>query len=180
MRVTKGSLILSSFGWVGVTGANAAACNADNCLRAVRATSFPTRDGLADCNSYLATTITPDPTTFTATATATQTVATVTVSPDTESESERKRIARPRRNLVEGRAAIRGRQNPRGGRGGGGIPTYASACSGSVRYSSACSCVGANVVTVTAAQLSTTVTGTVTVSETATVTTTVAGQESET
>lgn len=40
------------------------------------------------------------------------------------------------------------------------IPTYASACSGSVRYSSACSCVGATAATVTAAQPTVTETST--------------------
>ncbi|KAK6514580.1 hypothetical protein TWF281_004778 [Arthrobotrys megalospora] len=32
-------------------------CNANNCLRAVRATAFPTRPGTADCSSYFSTTI---------------------------------------------------------------------------------------------------------------------------
>ncbi|OIW23024.1 hypothetical protein CONLIGDRAFT_650129 [Coniochaeta ligniaria NRRL 30616] len=34
-------------------------CTHNNCLRAVLADSIPTRSGLADCNSYLQTTVTP-------------------------------------------------------------------------------------------------------------------------
>ena len=32
-------------------------CNQNNCLRAIIGSAFPTRDGLADCNSYLLSTI---------------------------------------------------------------------------------------------------------------------------
>lgn len=46
------------------------------------------------------------------------------------------------------------------------IPSYASACSGSVRYSSACSCIGVTGSTVTAPTPSTTVTVTATASQT--------------
>ncbi|KAE9370085.1 hypothetical protein N431DRAFT_484404 [Stipitochalara longipes BDJ] len=71
------------------------ACAADNCLRAVRASAFPTRLGTADCSSYFLTTVTGGS----------------TVAPSA-------------------------------------IPTYASACSGSARYSSACSCVGVTASTI--------------------------------
>jgi hypothetical protein len=46
------------------------------------------------------------------------------------------------------------------------IPSYASACSGSVRYSSACSCIGVTGVTTTAPAPSTTVTATATATTT--------------
>lgn len=38
-------------------------CNRDNCLRAVVASSFPTRSGAADCSSFFKDTVTPAPTT---------------------------------------------------------------------------------------------------------------------
>jgi len=78
----------------------AAACNHNNCLRAVIASAFPTRSGSADCSSYFKTTVETGP------------IPTKTVIPTS-------------------------------------IPRYASACSGSVGYSSACSCVGATAATIT-------------------------------
>ncbi|MCJ1296429.1 hypothetical protein MMC34_007995 [Xylographa carneopallida] len=125
--------------------ATTSACNADNCLRAVRASSFPTRSGAADCSSYFAATVTP------ATSTITQT-ATVTSFAN-----------KRRRALNEAEGALAPRQVtvvP------SAIPTYASACSGSVRYSSACSCIGVTATTSTAATPLTTVTVTVTASVT--------------
>jgi len=76
-----------------VTATGFATCNANNCLRAVRASAFPTRPGTADCSSYFSVTV--------------QKSGTVTeyITPTD-------------------------------------IPAYASACSGSVKYSSACSCIG--------------------------------------
>ncbi|MCJ1283027.1 hypothetical protein MMC26_002354 [Xylographa opegraphella] len=125
--------------------ASAASCNADNCLRAVRANSFPTRSGAADCSSYFEATVTP------ATATVTQT-ATIT------SYSNKRRRAL---NAVgEGVEARQMTDIPTA------IPTYASACSGSARYSSACSCIGVTATTSTAP----TPTMTVTVTATATAT----------
>ncbi|KAH8817347.1 hypothetical protein F5884DRAFT_779127 [Xylogone sp. PMI_703] len=70
-------------------------CNADNCLRGIRASAFPSVPGTQDCSAYFVSTSTP------ALSTTTSTVL-VTVS----------------------------------------IPTYASACSGYERYSSACACLG--------------------------------------
>ncbi|KAN0119734.1 hypothetical protein V8E51_001942 [Hyaloscypha variabilis] len=77
--------------WTLIEAANANSCNADNCLRAVIGSAFPTRDGAADCSSYFKATVTP--------------------------------------------AVIR--------------PSYASACSGTSRYSSASSCIGAKATTTT-------------------------------
>ncbi|MCJ1400014.1 hypothetical protein MMC11_003217 [Xylographa trunciseda] len=116
------------------------ACNADNCLRAVRASSFPTRAGAADCSSYFEATVTPATSTITTTATVTS-------------------FANKRRRGLNAEPALEARQVtvvP------SAIPTYASACSGSARYSSACSCIGVTATTSTAATPLTTVTVTVT------------------
>ncbi|MCJ1434077.1 hypothetical protein MMC27_003443 [Xylographa pallens] len=116
-------------------------CDADNCLRAVRASAFPNRSGAADCSSFFEATVTP------ATSTVTQT-ATVTAFSN-----------KRRRALNAAEEALEARQMtvvP------SAIPTYASACSGSVRYSSACSCIGVTATTSTAATPMTTVTVTVT------------------
>ncbi|RFU27980.1 hypothetical protein B7463_g8365, partial [Scytalidium lignicola] len=85
-----------------VNGAATAVCNADNCLRAIRASAFPSVPGTADCSAYFVATATPDVSTTTSTVV-------VTVS----------------------------------------IPTYASACSGFDRYSSACACIGVSGTTTT-------------------------------
>ncbi|MCJ1388317.1 hypothetical protein MMC18_001163 [Xylographa bjoerkii] len=119
-------------------------CNADNCLRAVRASSFPTRSGAADCSSYFEATVTPATSTITATATVTA-------------------FSNKRRRGLNAEPALEARQMtivP------SAIPTYASACSGSVRYSSACSCIGVTATTSTASTPMTTVTVTVTADET--------------
>ncbi|KAK6360922.1 hypothetical protein TWF730_007037 [Orbilia blumenaviensis] len=59
MRFTT-ALVLSSVLYaaeiVSATG-SPSGCNANNCLRAVRATAFPTRPGTADCSSFFSTTI---------------------------------------------------------------------------------------------------------------------------
>ncbi|KAK6337684.1 hypothetical protein TWF730_003076 [Orbilia blumenaviensis] len=81
-------------------------CNANNCLRAVRATAFPTRPGTADCSSYFSTTVVQ----HIKTVDWTRTTSYATIIPTD-------------------------------------IPAYASACDGSVKYSSACSCIGATPVT---------------------------------
>ncbi|EPS39087.1 hypothetical protein H072_7116 [Dactylellina haptotyla CBS 200.50] len=103
--------------------AAAAGCNKDNCLRAVIASAFTTRDGVADCHAYLVTTVTPAVSVVTSTVTS-------GVSSVTESYNNLRR-----RRLRERAAVLAGRAAPT-------IPAYASACSGAVRYSSACSCVG--------------------------------------
>ncbi|MCJ1420347.1 hypothetical protein MMC32_006704 [Xylographa parallela] len=116
-------------------------CNADNCLRAVRASAFPSRDGAADCSSFFEATVTP------ATSTITQT-ATVTAF-----ANKRRRALNAAEDALEARQVT---VVP------SAIPTYASACSGSVRYSSACSCIGVTATTSTATTPVTTVTVTVT------------------
>ncbi|RDW85974.1 hypothetical protein BP5796_04299 [Coleophoma crateriformis] len=126
-----------------------AACNADNCLRAVTGTAGVNNKPVltlrqADCSSFLAATVTPGISTITVTATAT-----VTSGPQRRAvDSHGNEIGEMEKRVVTAAAAV---------------PTYASACSGGVRYSSACSCFGITAYTVTAAAPSTTTTVTATV-----------------
>ncbi|MCJ1245925.1 hypothetical protein MMC30_003129 [Trapelia coarctata] len=119
---------------LGLLGAAAAGpnptgkCNADNCLRAVRATAFPTRQGFLDCLVYQQTTITPAITTETVTLTN-------TVAPPAITFAKVKRDAEPLMGRAVGADGAT-TNSPTA------IPTYASACSGAKRYSSACSCYG--------------------------------------
>ncbi|MCJ1400083.1 hypothetical protein MMC11_003286 [Xylographa trunciseda] len=168
------TLIALAFVAVGAAAApTSTACNANNCLRAIEASAFPTRHGTADCSSYFLTAVTPATSTVTATATAfttttipipnTTTVEVVVpLSPTAPAASLQKRydpaalVRHPTVSLAPRQVTVKP----------SAIPTYASACSGAVGYSSACSCIG-----VTAAQ--TTVpapTTTLTVTRTSTVT----------
>ncbi|KAI9774371.1 MAG: hypothetical protein M1840_004265 [Geoglossum simile] len=99
------------------------ACNADNCARAVtgtRAGAIPLATRLADCASFFQVTVTP--------ANVTQ-VVTVTAG-----------AAAKRHVGVKVRQVTAVPTD---------VPTYATACSGIVRYSSACSCAGITKATVT-------------------------------
>ncbi|CAG8973809.1 hypothetical protein HYALB_00005554 [Hymenoscyphus albidus] len=111
----------------------AAACNEDNCLRALigtrRGPDFP-KTASTDCVSFLQATFTPVPV-------AVSTTTTITLGPTA---------------------------TPFAKRAAGDIPDYASACSGSLRYSSACSCIGVLPTTFTAPTPTTTVTVTTTAS----------------
>ncbi|KAL2064101.1 hypothetical protein VTL71DRAFT_4595 [Oculimacula yallundae] len=138
--------------------ANSKACAADNCLRAVRATALPMRPGSAsaDCSSYFRATVTPAASTVTMTINFSETLivtqkttftSVVTVQPEAGLPLKEKR----QRTVIPSE-----------------IPTYASACSGSVRYSSACSCIGVTQATITASRPTTTIT----ISETSTSTAT--------
>jgi len=119
-------------GFAAFTTATTTACVADNCLRAIRASAFPTRLGTADCSSYFITTVTPA--TYTTTVTPTNTV--------TVFNNKRRRAAgaAPEPTLEARQVTV----VP------SAIPAYASPCSGSVRYSSACSCIGVTATTTTA------------------------------
>ncbi|KAK3312388.1 hypothetical protein B0H66DRAFT_570538 [Apodospora peruviana] len=120
---------------VSATG-GAAGCNADNCLRAVRATEKAPR-GVTDCGSYLSATVTP------ATSTIYSTVVYSTALP-TDPVSSVDTAAPPTGTPITIQPT-------------GTVPVYASACSGSVRYSSACSCMGVFQGTTTVAAPSTTI-----------------------
>ncbi|KAF3942266.1 hypothetical protein ABW19_dt0203450 [Dactylella cylindrospora] len=142
-----------------------AACNADLCLRSVRATQ---RTGSADCASFWRTTYTPDtvtvmstltvsvPTTTTLSTTEVDTIhlTSITQIPSTLTITVQSTVT----NTITMGINFFKRQEP-----GNIIPTYASACSGTVRYSSACSCVGVSTITTITAPAPTTI---VTVSET--------------
>ncbi|KAI9147026.1 hypothetical protein HJFPF1_13057 [Paramyrothecium foliicola] len=154
-------------------------CNADNCLRALRAASPKTRlaQAQADCAAYLTVTSTPvttvtdydlsvATTTIVEEVTATQSVLDTFISTIRETPTSTVYTATitvtvdpaPVVSLAKRAAAPT-------------IPAYASPCSGAVRYSSACSCIGAfTATTVTAATSTTTVTLPSTISTTARVT----------
>ncbi|KAK2053189.1 hypothetical protein LY76DRAFT_629657 [Colletotrichum caudatum] len=128
-----------------VVKARATGCNADNCLRAVRATRFGTATmevRMAECSSFLAVTETPAASTVYVTESSIQTVT-----------------ANSTRTIVQRQAAETAISTK-------AIPAYASACSEAARYSSACSCFGATAATTTAPAA--TVTSTVSVVATTT------------
>ncbi|KAH0336649.1 hypothetical protein KCU81_g8458, partial [Aureobasidium melanogenum] len=208
---------------------NAAAvdkCNADNCLRAVRASShapFPS-SATADCISFLRKTVTPcvvssyitqtvtvtaTPVTITQTNTAQLTVPTtevvsvtsvatsldLTATSFTSSEVDvtqtsyttvvtsilpAKRDAGYKAPLdapVFTNAKLQGRAVSTTANtcaatttSASSVPTYASACSGTVRYSSACQCAGLTAATTTLTASTTIITDTITVTVTPTAT----------
>ncbi|KAH8798649.1 hypothetical protein F5884DRAFT_742862 [Xylogone sp. PMI_703] len=117
------------------------ACNANNCARAVTGTNIKTpvaSSRQADCSSFMLTTVTPD--------TFTTTVATVTIY--TDAPSKRDVEAR----MLAGRDVTVIPTN---------VPAYASPCSGTARYSSACICWGITAAVTTAPRPTATVTATV-------------------
>ncbi|WYZ38289.1 hypothetical protein EsH8_III_000203 [Colletotrichum jinshuiense] len=108
----------------------AAGCNADNCLRAVRATRFGTATmevRLAECSSFLAVTETATASTVFVTETKIQTVT-----------ANNTRSIVPRQATLSAQIPVKT------------IPAYASACTDAARFSSACSCFGATAATTTA------------------------------
>ncbi|PMD15426.1 hypothetical protein NA56DRAFT_733552 [Hyaloscypha hepaticicola] len=99
------------------------ACNHDNCLRvtiAVIASAFTDISGPIDCSSYLSATVTP----AVPPGSPTVTVCNAVLAGET--------LIPPAPTVIPSH-----------------IPSYASACSGSVRYSSACECVSVSPVTTT-------------------------------
>ncbi|KAL1850140.1 hypothetical protein VTK73DRAFT_9749 [Phialemonium thermophilum] len=116
-------------------------CHADNCLRAVSATRLGASglaSHLADCSSFLEVTVTPSTSTVLVTETVSVTVTTeILLGVTTSSTPLAKR-------LMTITAPDQSTPTPKT------VPTYASACSGSVRYASACSCFGATAPTLTA------------------------------
>lgn len=134
----------------------------DNCARAVTGTAANVSPSLsvrkADCSSFFSTTVTPIvTTTVTQTSTSTSTyVAMTTVT--TTIQGKKKRQATTVTAITQTPTAV---------------PTYASACSGTVRYSSACSCFGVSRVTTTAPASTSTVTVTVSTTVASTTTTTI-------
>ncbi|MCJ1245751.1 hypothetical protein MMC30_002955 [Trapelia coarctata] len=154
------------------------ACAQDNCLRAVIASAFPTRKGTTDCSSYFATTVTPA--TVSLTETDAPTVTTIILQKRADPVFE---PHPPSLGYI--RAAVPTVAKRQMTVVPSSIPAYASACSGAVRYSSACSCVGVTGTTITAVAPTTIATITVTAITTlppvtTTVATVIAGPASST
>ncbi|KAL1874424.1 hypothetical protein VTK73DRAFT_301 [Phialemonium thermophilum] len=165
MKFTPGAGLLLSLSAASLTQAKSpckpSTCNRDNCLRAIVASNFPARPGTADCKSYFLTTVTPRPVTKYVTVVNTispTTTAAVTVTQtddqtatDVVSVVETDVVSYTRTQIVDVTdvetvtVTVPQRQTPvkrQATAVPSNIPSYASACSGSVRYSSACSCIG--------------------------------------
>ncbi|KAE9371747.1 hypothetical protein N431DRAFT_467909 [Stipitochalara longipes BDJ] len=150
----------------------ALACSENNCLRALIASAFPSRTASADCSSYLRTTITPATSTYTATiyntvpdVIITETTTTETVGqPTTLVVSDTTTIEVIEVSTISTFAPAKRQVTVTAS----DIPTYASACSGAVKYASACSCIGVSAVTITAAAPSITITQSLTSTSTTT------------
>ncbi|KAK6345841.1 hypothetical protein TWF730_010184 [Orbilia blumenaviensis] len=138
-----------------------AACNADNCLRALRASQTPTRlsQASADCTRIIDVTYTPPTVTKTEYTTITET-STLQI-PDTivqsfydtqtdviEATATTDQLVTTTRQLVK-RIATSSSIS---------FPSYATPCSGFYRFSSACSCIGVTPRIHTASTPSTTIT----------------------
>ncbi|KAK6544761.1 hypothetical protein TWF694_001444 [Orbilia ellipsospora] len=176
----KSLILLISLGLVsGAILERGTGCNANNCLRAVRA-SARTAFASADCSSYLLTTVTPATSTSYQTTTITNQAPAVTVTTTTKIFSivgsttvkKAKRDPQPITIPAPSRGAALERRQvtvvP------SSIPPYASPCSSPAAYVSACSCIGVlpSVTTAPTPVTTTTVSQTVSVTSTATVTVT--------
>ncbi|KAK6535624.1 hypothetical protein TWF694_002079 [Orbilia ellipsospora] len=143
MRFSNFSIALAG-GILSLASVVTADCAKNNCLRAVIASAFPTRHGSADCSAFMVTTVTPTTQTITVTTVA----STVDTLPTTFLPVRRRDINQNIRRIVTTTAASTA----------GGIPAYASPCDSSARYSSACSCIGVTMSTITLPTPSTTLT----------------------
>ncbi|KAL2066108.1 hypothetical protein VTL71DRAFT_2179 [Oculimacula yallundae] len=158
VKLLSAVLALATAASASVINARApAVCNADNCLRALRNTQFPTR-GSTDCAAYLRTTVTPATVTVTATATSSVFSTSIIGVTLTSSVEETATDTVLQTNIQTATVTLAPQPFKRADTNT--VPAYASACSGQVRYSSACSCLGGSVVTVTAAAPTSTVTTT--------------------
>ncbi|KAK6332565.1 hypothetical protein TWF730_004225 [Orbilia blumenaviensis] len=145
----------------------------------VRASAFPTRQGAADCSSFLRTTVTPAVVTVTATNTeyATASATQDATATSTVYETVTETIHRTATELIPATVTVQNtayedlvkRQQTEIP---SDIPTYAYLCSGAARYSSACSCVGVTATTITLPASTVTVSADETITQT-TVTTTI-------
>ncbi|KAK6515750.1 hypothetical protein TWF281_004340 [Arthrobotrys megalospora] len=141
--------------------ASATTCEADNCLRAIRA---PSRivDASSACSAYIRSTVTPDTRTYTDYSTISE------LAQETQYATQTDTIFNTLTVVIKQTAttvlgftststiydpALKKRQaQPT-------IPAYASPCSGAARFSSACSCIGVTgPILVTAPTPSTTIT----------------------
>ncbi|KER00925.1 hypothetical protein AUEXF2481DRAFT_167640 [Aureobasidium subglaciale EXF-2481] len=128
-------------------------CNADNCLRSVRATAGKpgAASASAYCVSFFERTVTPCPSTVTVTALVTSDLATSVYTATSIIYTTAAPVAA--RDIEDRDIIVRAVSQPSmcpNVQTNSAVPKYASACSGTARYSSACSCVGATIRTVTA------------------------------
>ena len=137
----------------GIAFAHAASCNADNCARAVTGLqrgSAAYATAQADCASFFQATATPCtststvyvfifPSTIISTVIASTETDVTTVYPSTETD-----LTTVATILVRTIAPLCSTSTSLPS----SVPKYASACSGTARYSSACSCFGATQTTV--------------------------------
>jgi hypothetical protein len=136
-------------------------CNADNCLRQIRGTANGSPNlssRLADCTRFLQVIVQPAPTyefpnTFNLRALIFAT-RTVTVSTIVYLDLKKRDFAGGKLGLIEARQTTAATTTAHD------APPYATACSGAVRYGSACSCAGVTAVTSTAPVPTVTVTAT--------------------
>ncbi|KAF3165564.1 hypothetical protein TWF788_000721 [Orbilia oligospora] len=147
-----------------------AGCNADNCLRALRATQIAGRLEAASsaCNSFWVSTITPSLFTVTETVVSSTTFISESYTTETDTASETITSTVFEVTAVSGpptstRTVFTQVAFPakvkRCTTATEAFPSWASACSGAVRFTSACSCIGVTTaVTVTAPTPTTTVT----------------------
>ncbi|KAK6497317.1 hypothetical protein TWF506_004790 [Arthrobotrys conoides] len=149
-----------------------AGCNADNCLRALRATQIAGRLEAASsaCNSFWVSTVTPSLVTVTETVISSTTLISESYTTETNTASETVTSTVFEVTAVSGpptstRTVFTAIAHPakvkRCTSTTDVFPSWASACSGAVRFTSACSCIGVTTaVTVTAPTPSTTITST--------------------
>ncbi|KAK6509768.1 hypothetical protein TWF481_004498 [Arthrobotrys musiformis] len=133
----------------GLISLASAGCAADNCLRAIRATARLS-DASTQCSSFFAIptvtyteTLSFSETSFSTTFITKTTTIEVTASTSTDTTTTTTLQIAPTTTLTVN-AALRKR-----GEAVPSIPAYASPCSGAVRFSSACLCIGVASPTVT-------------------------------
>ncbi|KAF6805754.1 hypothetical protein CMUS01_14542 [Colletotrichum musicola] len=112
--IALASSLISAANAIAAPAPSPTKCNADNCLRQVRASAFPTRSGTADCQAF-------------------QTVTSTVVTTTTVAAAGKVKRAVVDPNIMITQLAKRAAPT---------IPTYASGCSNSAQYASACSCAG--------------------------------------
>ncbi|KAK6329952.1 hypothetical protein TWF718_003379 [Orbilia javanica] len=127
---------------------NPYACNADNCLRALRGLASKSYDRVStDCSKYVWTTATGAPATVTETSTIIQTETAETTESVTITSYETVTSTAGASTILikepnpDPHAVAKARGlSPRDATSP--VPTYASACTSGARYASACSCFG--------------------------------------
>ncbi|KAL3303778.1 hypothetical protein RB213_001151 [Colletotrichum asianum] len=114
--IALASGLISAVNAIAAPAANPTKCNADNCLRDVRASAFPTRSGIADCQAF---------------QTVTSTVVTTTTVAAAAAPKVKRAVVDPNIRIPQ----VAKRAAPT-------IPAYAPGCSNSAQYALTCSCAG--------------------------------------